>query len=122
MNPKYQILAADDDLDLVTLLSKELSRAGYQVTAAYDGAEAVKHVQKKQFDLAILDIKMPKMNGLDVLKYIKKHYPATKVIILTAFADITNALEAKKNGAEAFLDKPCDVDELLALMDRLLSS
>jgi DNA-binding NtrC family response regulator len=122
MDAKYQILAADDDIDLLTLLSKELTRAGYHVTAAYDGAEAVNRVQKKQFDLAILDIKMPKMNGLDVLKYIKKHYPVTKVIILTAFADITNALEAKKNGAEAFLDKPCDIDELLALMNRLLSS
>lgn len=122
METKYQILAVDDDVSLLDLLSKEFIRAGYAVTLAYDGVEAVARVQKKQFDLAILDIKMPKMNGLEVLKYIKKHYPVTKVIILTAFADLSNAVEAKRNGAEAFIDKPCDVDELIALMNRILSS
>lgn len=122
MNTKYRILVVDDDASLLDLLAKEITRAGFDVELAPDGVEAVAKIQKKRYDMAILDIKMPRMNGLEVLKYIKKHYPAIKVIILTAFADLANAVEAKKNGAEAFIDKPCDVDELIAMMNRILSS
>jgi len=122
MEQKYQILAVDDDQELLNLLMSELSTAGFKVTQANDGDEAIARVQKKRFDLVILDIKMPKVNGIETLKYIKKHFPATKVIMLTAFADLQNALESKRNGAEGFLDKPCDIDELITLMNRILTT
>jgi DNA-binding response OmpR family regulator len=120
MNP-YSILAVDDDQTLLQLLANELSSEGYQPVLAYDGMEAINELKKKKFDLVILDIKMPKMNGLEVLKHIKGNYPGTKVIMLTAYADLVNALESKRLGADGFIDKPYDLVELLTTMNRILT-
>jgi|WetSurMetagenome_2_1015567.scaffolds.fasta_scaffold286254_2 CheY-like chemotaxis protein len=117
----YKILAVDDDKTLLQLLSNELMNEGYKIALAYDGTEAVDILAKEMFDLIILDIKMPKMNGLDTLKYIKDHYPKTKVIMLTAYADIANALESKRLGADGFIDKPYDLIELLTTINRILT-
>lgn len=120
MNPN-KILAVDDDRTLLQLLSNELSNEGYDVARAYDGTEALEALKKQQFDLVILDIQMPKMNGLDTLKQIKEKYPKTKVIMLTAYADIANALESKRLGADGFIDKPYDLIELLTTINRTLT-
>jgi DNA-binding NtrC family response regulator len=120
MEQKYNILSADDDEDLVNLLSRELSNVGYNVSVAFDGAQAITLSTEKKFDLAILDIKMPKKDGLEVLKFIKENSPSTKVIMLTAYADVANALAAKRLGAEDFLEKPYDLGELLSTIERLL--
>jgi YesN/AraC family two-component response regulator len=90
------------------------------VTAA-DGLEAVTELGKKTFDLVLLDIKMPNMNGFEVLKVIKEKHAGTKVIMLTGFADLKNAIESKKLGAEDFVSKPYDLVDLLTTIDRVMS-
>ena len=121
METKYNILAVDDDHSLLKLLSKELLIEGYLVAMASDGSEAIAKLQKNKFDLVVLDIKMPKMNGFEVLKFIKTNTPSTKVIMLTAYADVRHALESKRLGAEDFMEKPYDLGELLASIARLIS-
>jgi len=121
MANKSHILVVDDEDALRSVLSNELSGAGYDVATAPDGEAAISTVQNKKFDLVLLDIKMPKMDGFEVLKYIKKGYPQVKVIMLTGFADLKNAIESKKHGAEDFVSKPYDLVDLLTTIERVLS-
>ncbi|MBI4811376.1 MAG: response regulator [Ignavibacteriales bacterium] len=121
MAEKSCILVVDDEEALRTVLGSELMNAGYEVATASDGDEAISVVQKKKFDLVLLDIKMPKVDGFEVLKFIKKNLPVIKVIMLTGFADLKNAIESKKHGAEDFVSKPYDLVDLLTTIERVLS-
>ena len=121
MADKSRILVVDDEDALRTVLSSELMSVGYEVSSASDGEEAISMVQNKKFDLVLLDIKMPKVDGFEALKFIKKSYPAMKVIMLTGFADLKNAIESKKHGAEDFVSKPYDLVDLLTTIERVLS-
>jgi DNA-binding NtrC family response regulator len=116
-----RILVVDDEEALRSVLSTELVNSGYEVSTAADGDEAISSVQNKKFDLVLLDIKMPRVDGFEVLKFIKKSYPSTKVIMLTGFADLKNAIESKKHGAEDFVSKPYDLVDLLTTIERVLS-
>lgn len=115
------ILVVDDEEALRTVLSNELTGEGYNVETVTDGDEAITIVQEKPFDLILLDIKMPKVDGFEVLKFVKKNYPQIKVIMLTGFADLKNAIESKKYGAEDFISKPYDLVDLLTTIERVLS-
>jgi DNA-binding NtrC family response regulator len=121
MADKSHILVVDDEDSLRSVLSNELSGAGYEVATAVDGNEAMAAVQNKKVDLVLLDIKMPGIDGFEVLKFIKKGFPAIKVIMLTGFADLKNAIESKKHGAEDFVSKPYDLVDLLTTIERVLS-
>jgi len=121
MAEKRKILVVDDEDALRTVLSAELNSEGYDVATAADGMEALAELQKSKFDLVLLDIKMPNMNGFEVLKVIKEKYTGTKVIMLTGFADLKNAIESKKLGAEDFVSKPYDLVDLLTTIDRVMS-
>jgi len=121
MQNQHSILVVDDEEALRTVLSTELGSEGYKVEAASDGDEAISIVQNRQFDLVLLDIKMPRVDGFEVLKFIKKNHPQMKVIMLTAFADLKNAIESKKLGAEDFISKPYDLVDLLTTIERVLS-
>jgi len=121
MADKSRILVVDDEDALRMVLSSELSSSGYDVATASDGDEAITVIQNKKFDLVLLDIKMPKVDGFEVLKFVKKNYPAMKVIMLTGFADLKNAIESKKHGAEDFVSKPYDLVDLLTTIERVLS-
>jgi DNA-binding NtrC family response regulator len=121
MADKRKILVVDDEDALRTVLSAELNSEGYDVVTAADGLEAVTELGKKKFDLVLLDIKMPNMNGFEVLKVIKEKHAGTKVIMLTGFADLKNAIESKKLGAEDFVSKPYDLVDLLTTIDRVMS-
>jgi DNA-binding NtrC family response regulator len=121
MSNKRNILVVDDEEALRTVLSSELINAGYEIATAADGDEAISTVQNKKFDLVLLDIKMPKVDGFEVLRFIKKNSPTIKVIMLTGFADLKNAIESKKHGAEDFVSKPYDLVDLLTTIERVLS-
>ncbi len=121
MAEKRRILVVDDEDALRTVLSAELNSEGYEVGTAADGIEAVSELQKMKYDLVLLDIKMPNMNGFEVLKVIKEKHPGTRVIMLTGFADLKNAIESKKLGAEDFVSKPYDLVDLLTTIDRVMS-
>lgn len=103
------------------ILSSELQRAGYTVVMAADGEEAIRALGRGMIDLALLDVKMPKVDGLAVLRFIKEKSPATKVIILTSFADLSMAMEAKENGAIDLVSKPFSLDDVLALVSQSLT-
>ena len=120
MAEKRKILVVDDEDALRTVLSAELNSEGYEVGTAADGMEAVNELQKIKYDLILLDIKMPNMNGFEVLKVIKEKHSGTKVIMLTGFADLKNAIESKKLGAEDFVSKPYDLVDLLTTIDRVM--
>ncbi|MFH0989077.1 MAG: response regulator [bacterium] len=121
MAEKNRILVVDDEDALRTVLSAELEGEGYKVNMAADGAEAISILKLQEFDLILLDIKMPNVDGFEVLKFIKDNHPKSKVIMLTGFADLKNAIESKKLGAEDFVSKPYDLVDLLTTVERVLS-
>jgi two-component system response regulator PilR (NtrC family) len=121
MSEKNRILIVDDEEALRTVLSSELVSEGYDVRSAGDGDEAIDTLEQEKFDLVLLDIKMPRVSGFDVLKHVKERHPGTKVVMLTGFADLKNAIESKKLGAEDFVSKPYDLVDLLTTIERVLS-
>jgi two-component system response regulator AtoC len=115
------ILVVDDEPSVCFLLKEELSEnKKYSVSTANDGAEALNMLQQKPFDIVLLDVRMPRMSGLDVLKFIKEHYPTTQVIMLSNYADVKTAIEATKLGAYDFVSKPYNRDELFATVNRAI--
>lgn len=102
------------------VLSIMLKRAGYNVTVAADGEEAITQIEKELFDLVITDLKMPKVGGLDVLKAVKEASPDSVVLIVTAYASAESAVEAMKLGAYDYLTKPFQVDEVQLIIRNAL--
>lgn len=117
-----KILVVDDEDALRVVLSAELESEGYLVQSASDGDEAIRILDSNTFHLILLDIKMPNVDGFEVLKYVKSNHPKTKVIMLTGFADLKNAIESKKLGAEDFVSKPYDLVDLLTTVERVLGT
>ena len=101
-----KILVVDDERGLREVLSIMLKRAGYAVTEASDGDEAIGHMSKEIFDLVITDLRMPKVDGMAVLKAVKSSSPETVVLVITAFATADSAVDAMKQGAYDYLTKP----------------
>jgi DNA-binding NtrC family response regulator len=120
-NKKHLILVVDDEESLRTVLSSELINEGYEVRTASDGDDAIQEMRNVDFDLVLLDIKMPRMNGFEVLKHIKENHARSKVVMLTGFADLKNAIESKKLGADDFVSKPYDLVDLLTTIERVLN-
>lgn len=114
------ILVVDDEDDLRMLLDHVVANAGYTVTAASDGEEAISLLKKNRFDVALLDIQMPNATGIDVLKYIQKNSSSTKAIMLTGYADLKHAMEAREFGACDFISKPYKVEDVLTTIERVL--
>lgn len=115
-----KILVVDDERSMRDVLSIMLKRAGYDVTLASDGSEAIVQVSKEIFDLVITDLKMPKVGGLEVLKSVKEISPDTVVLLITAFASSDSAVEAMKLGAYDYLSKPFQVDEVQLIVRNAL--
>jgi two-component system, NtrC family, response regulator PilR len=115
-----KILVVDDEQSLREVLSIMLKRAGYAVTCASDGEEAVEQLTKEIFDLVITDLRMPKVDGMEVLKAVKSASPETVVLVITAFATADSAVEAMKQGAYDYLTKPFQVDEVQLIIRNAL--
>ena len=116
-----KILVVDDDQGMREFLEILLAREGYDVALASGGKEAIGLCKKHKFDLAITDLKMPKVDGIDVLKSIKEISPETMVILITAFASGETALAAMKEGAHDYLEKNFDVEDLKTVIKDALS-
>ncbi|PLY01782.1 MAG: nitrogen regulation protein NR(I) [Desulfuromonas sp.] len=111
-----RILVADDEESIRWVLSRALTKKGYTVDLATTGDEALVFARRNKYDLAILDIKMPGMSGLDLLSTIKEERPETMVVIMTAESSMKNTVEAMKRGAYDYLAKPFDLDEIEAIL------
>ena len=116
-----QLLIVEDDKELISTLSEQLSDRGYGVSTAEDGLKAISLVNSKKFDLVILDLKLPKMDGFEVLRLIKANFPETKVIVLTAYADLKNAEKCKQHGADDVIEKPYELGDLFDAISYLFS-
>jgi len=110
---KIHILIADDEDPLRTTIAAWLNDEGFVVDEAADGNEAIKKLQAKDFDVALIDIKMPGTNGLEVLRYLKKNSSQTEAIMITGLNDVNLAVEAMKLGAKEYLTKPIDLELLV---------
>jgi len=118
MVKKIKILLADDEDTFRNIMSKELSRMGYKVACVEDGEKAVTVALENDFDIAILDINMPVLNGEAVLKKIKEMDPTIEVLMLTGEGSIESAVESMKSGAYDYLTKPCKLFELDLLLKK----
>ena len=119
---KRQILIADDEEIVIKSCLRILSGDEYQVDSACNGLEALTKVGKKDYDMLILDIKMPKMNGLEVLQRVKESHPDIDVIMVTGLNEIETAVKAMKLGAFDYLPKPFDPEEFELVVERALST
>jgi DNA-binding response OmpR family regulator len=108
-----KLLLVDDEEGYVTVLAKRLSKRNFQVKIALSGTEAIRILRNESFDLAVLDLKMEDMDGIEVLKIFKVIEPKMPVIILTGHGSETAAREGMEYGAFDYLVKPCDLFELI---------
>ncbi len=121
MSQRYKILIVDDEASLTMLLKEELQELDtYEVDLAFDGAEAINFIQKILYDVVLLDMKMPRVDGKEVLQFISEHSPASQVIILSQYADLKMAVETTKLGAYEVLGKPYDIDQVEQTIQRAI--
>ncbi|HAL57742.1 MAG TPA: sigma-54-dependent Fis family transcriptional regulator [Bacteroidetes bacterium] len=114
------ILAVDDEESFLDLLKSLLEQEGYYVNTAPDGVAAINVLQTLPFDLVLLDVKMPRVDGVEVLRFIKDHYLDTQVIMLTGVSDIRIAVECMQLGAYHYVTKPYAGTELLTIIERAI--
>ena len=114
------ILAVDDDSVACELLREVLEQEGYQVSTATTGQVAIDLAREVPFDLAIIDIRMPDISGIEVLKALKRANAQMPVLMTTAYSSMNTAIEAIREGAYDYLSKPCKMEELTLTVDRAL--
>ncbi len=117
-NFSKSILIVDDESEMRVALETTLKREGYPFVSAEDGAEALEKFDNGSFDLVISDVRMPRLDGVNLLREIKKRSPETAVIMMTAYGDIDNAVETMKMGAFDYLLKPFSADILISTVNR----
>lgn len=116
-----KILIADDESDIALILKLQLEDAGYRTVRARDGAEALEMLAREQFELLLLDIKMPKIDGMQVLRHVKNSYPATVVVMMTAHGNEEIAVQAMKDGALDYIAKPFSNDDMIKRVERAIN-
>ena len=120
MDQKYKILLVDDDETIRSTMKAILEDEGYSVDSASNGKEAIQKTQEQSYNLALLDIRLPDMEGVELLKLMKEPMPRMRKIMVTGFPSLQNAVEAVNKNADAYLIKPVDVDKLLATVKEQL--
>lgn len=118
----HKVLVVDDDKILQQNVKQALEYHHFNVSTADNGKEAVNSVYSKKYDLVVMDVNMPEMDGIEALAEIKKHDPSVIVIILTAYSNVSDAVKAVKEGAYNYLEKPISSDNLVALIKRALKA
>src|SRR5512140_47364 len=114
-----RVLVADDEESMRWVLSKALRKKGFTVELARDGDEALRLIRSESYDLAILDIKMPGISGLDLIDKVRELKSDLLVVIMTAEASMKNAVEAMKRGAYDYITKPFDLDVIDAIVEKV---
>lgn len=114
-------LIVDDENTVCKSINKILSRKGYIVENSYSAEEAIRKIKKTSYDLVITDIKMPEMNGLELLEIVKEYYPDLSVVLITGYPSVDTAKRAFKLGAADYLSKPFTSNELTKTAERALN-
>lgn len=117
-DPSQTVLVVDDDATLRARLVRALEHRGFEVRAAADGAAALEMARLESPELAIVDLRMPGMSGLEVVRELRAIDATTKIVVITGYGSIATALEAVRLGATHYLTKPADVDDILAAFAR----
>lgn len=112
-NDKINLLLVDDEEQFVKSISKSLEVRGFNVIAVNQGDKAIEAARNHPIDIALLDLKMPGLSGEETLKILKKEHEWMEVVILTGHGAIDSAIECTKTGAYSYLQKPCELDQLL---------
>ena len=113
---EYRVLLVDDEEEFVSALSERLMLRGIEVDSALNGEEALASLKEKEFEVVILDVMMPGLGGLEVLRQIKSTHPNTQVILLTGHGSTREGIEGMRLGAFDYLIKPVDIEEMLEKM------
>jgi DNA-binding NtrC family response regulator len=121
-NPFIRILLVDDEQELVDYLAKRLRKKGHEVVGVTSGKEAIAQVTTQIFDVAVLDLKMPEMDGIEVLKHLKEAQPYLQVVMLTGHGSMDSALESGRHDAFRFLVKPYEFENLQETLDEANAS
>src|SRR5581483_4698747 len=116
------ILLVEDETNMAKMQAKILQRKGYEVDTACNGREALQKLERMNFDLVITDLKMPVMDGMQFLREMNIKERGCAVIVLTGHGTIESAVEAMQQGAADYLTKPCNPEELLLKVDKLLET
>jgi len=117
---KKRVLIIDDDMDMCSLLSRFLSRNGYDTDAAFSGQKGIAKFSEENYDAVLCDFRLGNMDGKDVLLSVKKVKPSAIVLIITGYSDIKTAIEVIKQGAYDYITKPLIPDEVLSILNRAL--
>ena len=108
-----KVLLVDDEEDFRTTLANRLRKRKLEVSEAEGGPEALASMNKQVFDVVVLDVRMPGMDGIEVLKRVKESHPLVEVIMLTGHASVESGIEGMRLGAFDYLMKPCDINDLI---------
>ena len=119
-SPQVKILIVDDDKSIAGVLEGLVSSEGRTVHVCHDGMPALKRIEKERYDLILVDLIMPKLGGLDILKYAKKINPETIVVILTGYASLETAVTAIREGAYDYISKPCKLEEIEIVVENAI--
>lgn len=120
MSRPAKILIVDDEVNLLQSLSDVLKRKGYSVATAQNGLKALEKLKERYFNIAIVDYKMPRMGGMELLKIMRERYPQTAIVILTGYGTIKSAVDAMKKGAYNYLIKPFSPDEIILIANKIM--
>ncbi len=120
MDKHAKILVVDDDENIRNTMKTILEDEGYIVDSAATGREAVQKTQKSAYNIALLDIRLPDMEGVELLKLIKDTVPRTRKIMVTGYPSMQNAISALNKNADAYLIKPIDIENLLNIVKEQL--
>ena len=116
-----KLLLVDDEQEYVLVLAKRLTKRGYEVTKAFGGSQAIMALRHADYEVAVLDLKMEDMDGIEVLKIFKKMAPEMAVIMLTGHGSEKAAMEGIEQGAYDYLTKPCELEELVRKIEEACS-
>jgi len=119
-NSKKTILVVDDDKSILRTFTRILQKSGYDIDTAETGKEAIERTEKRHYDLALVDIRLPDIDGTDLLAKLKKPLQNTVKIMITGFPSLETGVKALDEGADAYLVKPVKPQELLLLIEEKL--
>ncbi|MBI4832954.1 MAG: response regulator [Candidatus Lindowbacteria bacterium] len=120
MNENKSILLVDDDQEFRKAMKKMFEKSGYDVTVAADGREALEILSKSSFDLIISDLRMPNLNGMELMEAIKKEKMDVPVIFITAYGEVESYMDLMNLGAFEYINKPVKGQEILSVAKRAL--